>query len=63
MGTPLDSYLTVEEVASRYQVPAKSVVRMIRKQRLVAEKKGWMWLLPVDELPEAWPPPTHNGKH
>ena len=63
MDSPLDSYLTVEETANRYQVPTKSVLRMIRQGRLVAEKKGWMWLVNVEDLPDAWPPPTLNGKH
>lgn len=52
----LDDWLTTDEVAAIYNVPARIVLRMIRENRLQAEKKGWVWLIHRDQLPKTWPP-------
>ena len=52
----LDGWLTTDEVAEHYGVPARVVLRMIREQRLPAQKKGWVWLVHESDLPATWPP-------
>jgi len=56
-ASALESWLTTKEVADRFNVPTKTVLRMIREGRLVAVQKGWVWLVHVDDLPHEWPPP------
>jgi excisionase family DNA binding protein len=56
----LSDWLTTKEVAAYYGVPTKTVLRMIREQRLPAEQKGWIWLVHIDNLPREWPPPKSN---
>jgi len=55
----LDDWLTTDEVAEYFDVPARIVLRMIRDDRITAEKKGWMWLVHRSNLPASWPPPLH----
>jgi len=56
----LEDWLTTKEVADHYGVQTKSVLRMIREDRLKACQKGWIWLVHVDDLPSTWPPPKPN---
>ena len=58
--TPLDDWLTTEDVAKRFDVPVHRVLRMIRVGRLKASKKGWQQLVHVSDLPRSWPPPRSN---
>lgn len=55
----LDDWLTTDEVAEHFNVPARIVLRMIRDERITAEKKGWVWLVHRSNLPDSWPPPLH----
>lgn len=57
----LEDWLTTEEVAAIYNVHPRIVLRMIREGRLVATKKGWVWLCHRSHLPEAWPPPLEHS--
>jgi excisionase family DNA binding protein len=56
----LDDWLTTEEVAKKYNVLPRVVLRMIREGRLAASKPegGWQWLIHKSHLPEHWPPPA-----
>lgn len=56
----LDDYLTTEEVAEHYGVFNRVVLRHIREGHLPAVKKGWIYLVHKDDLPEEWPPRNHN---
>jgi excisionase family DNA binding protein len=58
MRSTLDSWLTTQEVADHYGVPTKTVLRMIREDRLKASKRGWVWFIHKDDLPNNWPPAT-----
>ena len=60
LGSPLDSYVTVQQIADRFKVPRKSVVRVIRQGRIKAEKKGWEWLVHTRDVPASWPPPVNH---
>lgn len=53
----LEGYLTTQGVADHFGVPVRSVLTMIRKGRLPAQKLGWVWLIHESQLPESWPPP------
>ena len=59
-ASALSDWLTTKEVADHYGVPTKAVLRMIREDRLKAHQKGWIWLVHIDDLPGAWPPPKSN---
>lgn len=54
----LDDWLTTEEVAEKFEVHPRLVLRMIREDRLKATKKGWVWLVHREDLPKLWPPPV-----
>jgi excisionase family DNA binding protein len=56
----LEDWLTTDEVAERYGVQPRMVLRMIREKRLVAVKKGWVWLVHRTSLPTVWPPPRND---
>ena len=58
-ASALSDWLTTKEVAERYGVPTKVVLRMIREERLTAQQKGWIWLVHIDDLPSEWPPPKN----
>lgn len=57
----LAGWLTTDEVAERFHVPSRVVLRMIREKRLKAHKKGWQWLVWKDDLPKTWPPATNHS--
>lgn len=52
----LDDWFTTEEVAEHYSVPTRIVLRHIRNGRIPATKKGWVYLVHVNDLPKSWPP-------
>jgi len=54
----LDDWLTTDEVAERFDVHPRIVLRMIRENRLKATKKGWVWLVHRNDVPSSWPPPV-----
>jgi excisionase family DNA binding protein len=53
----LADWLTTQQVAERYAVTSRTVLRLIREGRLTAHKVGWVWLVHRDDLPVQWPPP------
>ena len=57
----LDDWMTTEAVAEHYDVPTRTVLRMIREDRLQAKKMGWQWVVHKDWLPEVWPPPVKQS--
>lgn len=59
-ASALTNWLTTKEVADLFGVPTKTVLRMIREDRLKAQQKGWIWLVYIDDLPGVWPPPKPN---
>lgn len=62
MSSTLTGYLTTKEVAAKFKVSQKSVLRIIRLGRLKAEKPGgsWQWLVHERDLPQSWPPPVNH---
>jgi hypothetical protein len=50
--------MTTDEVGEFFDVHPRIVLRMIREERLKAEKKGWVWLVHRSNLPTTWPPPA-----
>ena len=60
-ASALTDWLTTKEVADHYGVPTKTVLRMIREDRLRASQKGWIWLVHKDDLPREWPPPRNHN--
>lgn len=54
----LKGWLTTQQVADHYRVHPRVVLRMIREDRLSAEKLGWQWMIHESSLPETWPPPV-----
>lgn len=57
----LERWLSTKQVADRYNVPTRSVLRMIRQGRLKAVKFEWVWVVHIEDLPDTWPPPKTNG--
>jgi excisionase family DNA binding protein len=53
--------MTTTDVANRYDVPTRIVLRMIREGRLKAMKLGWQWVILESDLPETWPPPIRRA--
>lgn len=54
----LTGWLTTKQVADMYDVPTRTVLRMIREERLHADKIGWQWFVHESQLPSSWPPPA-----
>lgn len=61
MDTHLSGLMTTTDVANRYDVPTRIVLRMIREGRLKAMKLGWQWVILESDLPETWPPPIRRA--
>ena len=57
----LEHWLSTKQVADRYNVPTRTVLRMIREGRLRARKFEWVWVVHTEDLPDTWPPPKSNG--
>lgn len=57
----LEGWMTTQEVAEHYGVPSRIVLRMIRQERLSAQKLGWQWVVHRSQLPESWPPPINDN--
>ena len=58
----LEQWYSTKQVAVRYNVPTRTVLRMIREGRLKAQKFEWVWVVHIDDLPDTWPPPKSNGQ-
>lgn len=62
MSDSIEQWFSTKQVADRYNVPTRAVLRMIRVGRLKARKFEWVWVVHVDDLPDSWPPPKLNGQ-
>lgn len=55
-------FLTSRQVADRYGVTIQEVHYALRSKKLRAQKAGWIWIFPAEDLPEEWPIERFNRK-
>ncbi len=48
----LNQLLTTKEAAELLNVPPYKILRAIHKQVLPAQKKGWFWIIKLEDLME-----------
>lgn len=44
-------YLSPKQAAEEVNVTVSAVMKIIRAKEIKAEKLGWVWMIPVSEIP------------